>query len=313
MSDTEIATLERAHKADPTDDEVLKRLERAWFRAGRGWHGEPWAETVLRNGKLQSVLGSGSRGIYNVCRRNDAKAPLIQLVYVPGDDKRAIAPHYIGRYPVTSGEWLSFCHAMRRPPYHESPTRPGTWVISEGLAVTHEPHNPAVNVSHADAIAFCDWAGLRLPTQAEWKWAALGGPCDAPEAVPYDGPCAGHTRRYPWGNELPTPERCVWPGLHGSTAPVVAPYLKWCPAWHREGPHDSISCRDCVRGELGPARPAGASWCGAQDMAGNVWEWTARRTALGGSFRSLLAHSTPMCWEPEARDDIGLRVALSAS
>jgi formylglycine-generating enzyme required for sulfatase activity len=70
---------------------------------------------------------------------------------------------------------------------------------------------------------------------------------------------------------------------------------------------------------LVPARPLGASWCGAHDMAGNVWEWNEDRTALGGSFRTDLENGhpifngAPMGWQPEARDDVGFRVALSAS
>jgi formylglycine-generating enzyme required for sulfatase activity len=193
-------------------------------------------------------------------------------------------------------------------------------------------HHPVVNVTLEDAIAFCAWTRLRLLTATEWKWAALGRPIR---------PLSGRhgLPSYPWGNEPPSPERCVWAGHpefglqqlgrpyrqhEASTAPVVVP----------ETIDDAISrlenvgARPGPRPVLLPARPLGASWVEAHDLCGNVWELIEsdpnNPLVLGGSFRSVgesLEESLGSVRvgvpvgpriSPDQDDSTGYRVALSA-
>lgn len=79
---------------------------------------------------------------------------------------------YIDRTEVTNQHFLEFCQATKRTP------PPG--------AELQPRDNPVVNVTFADAQAFCDWVGQRLPSADEWEKAARGT----------DG------RTYPWGNTL---------------------------------------------------------------------------------------------------------------
>lgn len=100
------------------------------------------------------------------------------------------------------------------------------------------PHHPVVHVSHNDAQAYCRWAGRRLPTEAEWEYAARGGLKGA---------------RYSWGNDL-TPG-----GKHR------------CNIWQGTFP----AANTCEDGYLGtaPVRTFPPNDYGLYEMAGNVWEW----------------------------------------
>ncbi len=99
-------------------------------------------------------------------------------------------------------------------------------------------HHPIIHVNWYEAEAYCNWAGRRLPTEAEWESAASGEPTRNRCEI------AGRKRRFPWGDEPPTPDRAN---------------LDWCAG-------------GCV--DVG-ALPLGDSAFGCRQMIGNVWEWTA--------------------------------------
>lgn len=103
------------------------------------------------------------------------------------------------------------------------------------------PDRPAGHVNYYEAAAYCSWAGRRLPTEAEWEVATTGADL------------SGGKRRYPWGDDPPTPARAN---------------LDW-------GPMDTV--------ELGACAP-GDSPYGLRQMVGNIWEWTASTFAPYPSF-----------------------------
>jgi formylglycine-generating enzyme len=126
-----------------------------------------------------------------------------------------------------------------------------TWDHPEGPASSIEDRadHPVVHVSQADALAFCAWAGLRLPTEAEWEFAARGG-------------LEGAT--FPWGDELePGGEHRmnVWQGTFPTDNTLDDGFFATCPV-------DAFA-------------PNGY---GLHNTTGNVWEWTAEEVQKGGSY-----------------------------
>jgi len=95
----------------------------------------------------------------------------------------------IGAYPVTNGEWLAFVAAGGPAPFFWR-RGDGEWRLRLQFEEIALPHSWPVFVTHEQAEAYARWAGMRLPTEAEYHRAAFGTP-------------AGGERPFPWGGEQP--------------------------------------------------------------------------------------------------------------
>jgi formylglycine-generating enzyme required for sulfatase activity len=142
----------------------------------------------------------------------------------------------IGRWPVVNAHVRAFVQDTGRPV--------GSPALAARLDAPQLADHPATEVTFDDVVAFCAWAGARLPTGDEWEAAARSR----------DG------RPWPWG-EVFDPVRCA--------------------------------CAEAAPGWTVPVRahPDGAAPCGAEQLAGNVWEWVddppgadGWRSVRGGSY-----------------------------
>ncbi|MEM6455109.1 MAG: SUMF1/EgtB/PvdO family nonheme iron enzyme, partial [Acidobacteriota bacterium] len=196
---------------------------------------EGWAEVVVADGRtgrevleglrvdesddevrglLQELLGIEAPAIVSGVGEPEAGAEQVHekdgsvLVYVPGgsytlgaevhyDEKPihtvTLSPYWIGKYPVTNAQYGTFLEATK----HDQPEY---W----GNKQFNGSDQPVVGVTWHDAQAYCAWAGLVLPSEAQWEAAARGT----------------DQRAYPWGDAEPTETLANFGQNVGRTTPV---------------------------------------------------------------------------------------------
>lgn len=145
--------------------------------------------------------------------------------------QQCLPPFYIGRTEITNAQYRACVEAGRCTP-------PGDSLFYDDPAYSD---HPVIGVDWQQANSYAAYIDMRLPTEAEWEYAARGP----------------NGWRYPWGDD--------YDGVR----------LNFCDAtcaldWRDETVDDGFAQTAPVG-----SFPDGASWVGALDLGGNVWEWTS--------------------------------------
>jgi formylglycine-generating enzyme required for sulfatase activity len=218
-----------------------------------------------------------------------------------------LAAYSIGKYPVTNEQFRKF---VEETSYHTDAEEAGRsvvwigttnayvvgayWAAPQGPGSKAPPQHPVMHVSWKDANAYCRWAGLRLPTEAEWEYAARGQ----------------NGYKYPWGNEWLSGkcQNSVEGGPGSAGGPV--------DVRHYKSGASPFGCFD-MAGNVG-------EWCssklkpypynatdGREDSGGNesrVCRGSSWRSCLPGNFRGTYRYGVPPV---NTLNLLGFRVAAS--
>ena len=198
-------------------------------------------------------MGSTEKEVYKgmkIAREHYKGARLSWFEVESPKHKVSLDAYYIDKYPVTNEQYEKFLDATD---YKSQ----GPW---KNYYKSGKGNHPVVNVSWYDAKAYAEWAGKRLPTEAEWEFAARGT----------------DNREWPWGEKW-DPEKCNCRiGGSEGTTPVDAypkgasPYgvmdmsgnvWDWCNDWYGAKYYEKASEKNPQGAEKGRAKVArGGGW-----------------------------------------------------
>ena len=259
--------------ADFNNDCYVELSDLAYFAFNWMRNGNPFDEKYTEAPEGMVVIPGGEFQMGDHHDGDPDELP-VHAVYVDS--------FYMSRYEVTNQQYCDFLNtadvkvdggivyatsdSSNSYPYCDTTTSSGysriTWSGSSFDVVSGKEDHPMMMVSWYGAVAYCNYYGYRLPTEAEWEYAARGG-----EYNPY--------YRYPWGDSIDGSKANYWssgdPYETGGT-------VKTTPVGYYDGSQT-------------PAGSDMANGYGLYDMIGNVYEWC--NDWFSSSYYSVSPYDNP--------------------
>ena len=272
-----------------------------WLLRPRDVNGDPLQVTQER----VSLRSEETEG-WETASNSTTLVPIPAGRFLGGKDLFVVSlpVYYLALQPVTNVQYKRFVEATGyRPPDHADYGLP---VWNGRNFPAEKAQHPVVCVSWEDAHAYCEWAGLRLPTELEWEQGARGT----------DG------RKYPWGDAWQDGRNCRWGSNHGheTTADVQdyadgrSPWglyhmagnvLEWCAEWYDADVYQRYRQGDLTLPETSSLRQATSHGIGARAVRGGSW-----RSIHPGFFQCTHRFFS----DPTLRyDNVGFRCAKTAA
>ncbi len=237
------------------------------------WRRSKYGRIEISTPKSLNILFHEKTGLEFV------RVPAGEFLYGENKEKKHLPEFWLGKTPVTNAVYKRFLDANPKQPVpfaNVDWAKSYNWDKKKRTYPAGKADHPVVLVSWHDAQAFCEWAGLRLPTEEEWGKSARGT----------DG------REYPWGNEQPTRELCNFKLNEEGTTPVG----KYSP--QGDSPYGCVDMSGNVWEWTDSLYREGEDW---RVLRGGSWNYDARRARAASRLNG----------NPDARSsDVGFRVVV---
>jgi sulfatase modifying factor 1 len=284
-------------KTNASDTQVaLKGTVDEWIRRPR--------DSVTDIVTVQAVQDGEDAHVNGTVETEPDETMLVQIPagrFLAGEDAFpvSLSSYQLALYPVTNAQYKRFVEATGHRPPDQADYGSPVWTGQD--FPPQKADYPVVCVSWEDARAYCEWAGLRLPSELEWEKGARG----------VDG------RKYPWG-ETWQGERCCWGGnRRREVACSVQRYtegcspwglyhmagnvLEWCADWYDAEAYCRYQQGDLASVETIPLSQGAAYSAGSRVVRGGSW-----RTIHPALFQCM--HR--LFSDPQLRyDNVGFRCA----